>query len=365
MLQSVESVAARCGHVAPTQLLLSAGARIDSADENGNTACHASISRAHVRVLEVLLAHSPDLARANANERTALDFAFQYSSDVQMATMLVEAGAPLEHDGVPTARWCLLASGTTASVRALLKRGIAVSELRDVYEQTPLHLAAFNRTATSDVLDLLVNVCCVDLEARDLSHRTCIDTAVERYNAGALRFMIAAGANVHCSDTYDRTPLHKVVDRECTILLLAAGADVHLRDCFGRTPLLSASVGYIHDANVVRLILHAMLAVGADLNAVDNKGFTVFHLLATHWCQLALKVDDELIVAARRDIAVTRLEFVRHRAWQVCIGLQSRGLDSLQMCEILRLACGPMARFVAFHHWWKIATTVKHHKSQR
>jgi hypothetical protein len=39
--------------------------------------------------------------------------------------------------------------------------------------------------------------------------------------------------------------------------------------------------------------------------------------------------------AAHREIVKVRLDFVRHRAWQVCIGLQSRELDALQMCEIL------------------------------
>jgi hypothetical protein len=39
-------------------------------------------------------------------------------------------------------------------------------------------------------------------------------------------------------------------------------------------------------------------------------------------------------------------------------------LDALQMCEILQQACGPVAPLIAFHHWWKIATTVKHFNSR-
>jgi hypothetical protein len=75
-----------------------------------------------------------------------------------------------------------------------------------------------------------------------------------------------------------------------------------------------------------------------------------------------LIIDAEQVETARREIAKVRLDFVRNRAMEVCIGLQSLRLDALQVCEILQLACGPLARLIAFHQWWKIATTVKHFK---
>jgi hypothetical protein len=68
------------------------------------------------------------------------------------------------------------------------------------------------------------------------------------------------------------------------------------------------------------------------------------------------------IEAVRRRIAKMRLELIRDRALQVCIGLQSLRIDALQMCEILQQACfgGRLAQLIPFHIWWKIATTVKH-----
>ena len=78
-----------------------------------------------------------------------------------------------------------------------------------------------------------------------------------------------------------------------------------------------------------------------------------------------LTVDATEFDIERREIAKTRLDFVRERALQVCIGLHSRGLDALQMCEILMYACGTLASVIPFHHWWTIATTVKHFLSQR
>jgi hypothetical protein len=101
-------------------------------------------------------------------------------------------------------------------------------------------------------------------------------------------------------------------------------------------------------------ILNCFVAADADLDAMDNHGITVRQLLA-RWAI----VDVE---SARRRIAKIRLDLVRNRAMQVCIGLQSLGLDALQMCEILQHACcrGRLAQLIPFHIWWKIATTVKH-----
>ena len=135
------------------------------------------------------------------------------------------------------------------------------------------------------------------------------------------------------------------------MLLLAAGADVAARDGRGRTACLVA-------AQWRSELVDVMLAAGADLDAADDNGHTPRSRLAENLAS----VDVARVEFARRLIAKMRLDFVRHRAWQVCVGLQSRGLDALQMCEILLHACGPVAPVVAFHQWWKIATTVKHFK---
>jgi hypothetical protein len=126
----------------------------------------------------------------------------------------------------------------------------------------------------------------------------------------------------------------------------------------GRTPCCKAAFNFQRDHFYVVLpIVNVMLAADADLDAVDQDGNSARQqLLANH----RLTFDDaqaaEAVEAARREIAKVRLDFVRHRAWQVCIGLQSRSLDALQMCELLLFACGPVAPLIPFHQWWKIAT---------
>jgi ankyrin repeat protein len=338
-------------------VLLRFGARIDDTDDDGRTACHFAAIRHH-DLLASLLAHRPNLALENGRGRTSLQVSLNFG-DVRISEMLIEAGAPL--DGVDRRQLCQLAAKSTSAIQTLLRRGVVISELRDNERFTPLHFAASVKTPDS-VLRTLVNACGVDLEARNERGDTCMHLANRFGNDDALSFFIAAGANLQALDNLARTPLHSVCDEACTILLLAAGADVHARDVYGRTPSLKTALNESQrPVPVVRSIVNVMLAADADLDAVDRNGRTARQVLLA---DSQMTFDDaqpsKEVAAARRRIAKARLDFVRLRAWQVCIGLQSRGLDALQTCEILLHACGPVAPVVAFHHWWKIATTVKH-----
>jgi len=93
-----------------------------------------------------------------------------------------------------------------------------------------------------------------------------------------------------------------------------------------------------------------LLAAGANLDAVDDAGETARQELDLR----GVIIEPDHVERARRDIAKARIDFVRHRALQVCVGLQSMRLDALQLCEILQFACGPVAPLIPF------AITVKH-----
>jgi ankyrin repeat protein len=348
-------------------LLLRFGARIDDTDDDGRTACHVVSDFLATEVLALLLAQQPDLKLKCKNGLTPLDLALGFDGldhDMRMSAMLIEAGAPLD-GSVDPRRLCAVAALNTSAIRTLLRRGVVVSELRDHEGRTPLHLAVCNAVHTMPVVDMLVNECGVDLEARTLSGRTCLHIACIHSNADAIRFFVAAGANVHATAHSGRTPLHILSDEKCTILLLAAGADVHARDKFGKTPLMELAFQFDdRDTQFMRPFVNVMIAAGADLDAADHNGKTARQvLLVDSQMTFDEAAPTEEVEAARREIVKARLDFVRHRAWQVCIGLQSRGLDALQTCAILLHACGPVAPVIAFHHWWKIATIVKHFKS--
>jgi hypothetical protein len=110
------------------------------------------------------------------------------------------------------------------------------------------------------------------------------------------------------------------------MLLLAAGADVNARDESCRTAAHIAAAAAVENGFEIdaKLILNALLVEGADLDAADRNGITVRHFFANR--DDVLSAADEQV--ARRALAKVRLEFVRDRALQVCIGLRSRQLDA-------------------------------------
>jgi hypothetical protein len=305
-------------------------------------------------MLALLVTRRPNLGLKESSGSTAIQFAFAFERNERAWLLLLEAGAALDDlEGVLFARLLNFVATSTAAIRAVLGRGVVVRELRSKAGETPLHKAA---ALASDMaaLSMLVNVCGVDLEARDSNSRTCIHHAVERHKVDALRWLIDAGADVESVDKYDLTPLHRARDYSCSIVLLAAGAVGHTRCQWHRSMVHSAALAQSPEMAID--LVHALLGAGADLDTADELGETARDVLSRR----GLAVDSDRVDAARRDIAKTRLDFTRNRALQVCVGLQSLGLDALQMCEILQFACWPVAPHVRFDQWWKIATTVKH-----
>jgi ankyrin repeat protein len=361
--------AARFGNAKTVELLLNAGACIDDTDTAGRTACHNALIWEHTNLLDVLLAHRPNLAlKESVDNRSVLQIAlinqlvarFLGTGDEAIAVILrlIRAGAPL--GDIDRGYFCRLAAIDLSTMQLLMDRGVVMRDLRDHTGTTPLHIAT-RRRSDLGVLSKLLD-CGVDLEARsnDLERQSCTDIAVSECHVSALRLFLLAGAEVNDAGADDESLLHKSVMSSndalmCTILLLAAGADVAARDRFGRTACLRAA--RMQPAPLMPFV-HAMVAAGADLDAADDDGQTPRLCLA----ECGAAVDREQVEWARREIAKTRLDVVRERAMQVCIGLQSLRLDALQMCEILQQSCGPLARLIAFHQWWKIVTTVKHLK---
>jgi ankyrin repeat protein len=341
--------AAKCGQKQIVEILLRADARVNDVDKGGRTAFHAAADSGHHDVLALLLARQPNLAAFDKHGKTALCLAVSHceNDDGRCALMLLAAGAP--NAWVGRDDLCAFAATSTAAIQALIDRGVDLRELFGSNRVSPLHSAALG-TRDADVFDMLTDVCGLDLEARDDDGQTCIHFAADGGNDVALRWLVEAGADVTVAANDGSTPLHGVTDDDFAILLLAAGASAGARDNSGRTPLhLAANEP---DWRVVR----PLLANPADLDVADDDGNTARQLLARR----GVSINPNQVKAARRGIARARIDFVRERALEVCIGLQSLELDALQMCEILLFACGRVAPLIPFHVWWAIATAVKH-----
>jgi ankyrin repeat protein len=340
-------------------ILLRANARIDDADDKSMTPCHAAAESGREDVLALLLARRPNLDVTDRwLGRTPLGASVAVANNGRISAMLIEAGA-LDH----TSRddMCRLAGHSTVVIQALLNRGVVVSDLCDKDAFTPLHWAATLEQFNPAVLSMLANERGVNLDARNRNGDTCSHLAARLGRVPQLRWFIDAGAIVDIVNSRGLAPLREAcvyLHVKGTLVLLAAGANVHARSHRGESALRQVisgvDVGLSKDRAMP--IFHTLIAGGAEIDIADMDGVIPRQLMAAH----GVVIDEAEVDIARRRIAKERIDFVRSRALQVCIGLQSLRLDALQMCEILQHSCGPVAPLIPFHIWWNIATTAKH-----
>jgi ankyrin repeat protein len=350
--RSALMLAAQLGRVEIVALLLDAGARIDYVDRTRNSACHVAVNERRIEVVELLVARNANLWLRNVLGQMPITIAID-SRNEQLLMLLIDAAM---HDGTDDTRLlddsticCAAAVSTNVIQQLMYKHRIDLSAIRDINGQTPLHVAVLCDSAT-DVIDMLIEVAGVNLDARDERGYTAAIYACMYPAMGRLARFIAAGANVDLANNDGATPLHfsmNDLSEQTLLLLLAAGANVHAKNNIGCTACHSASI----------VTLPALLAFGSNFDEPDNNGVTPRQ-------RLQYVPPTEEIAMARGRVLAVRLSFVRKRAFEVCIALHLIGLDALCMCEILQRSCGAVAPFVPFHIWWQFATLVKHHHSQ-
>jgi ankyrin repeat protein len=346
----VLGLAAKLGHVEIVTLLLDAGARIDDVDDRQNTACHAAAREGHFDVVKLLVAHNANVSLRNRANETPLVSLIERNNE-SLVMMLIDAtmaaGMPLDAKEA-----CLAATVSTDVIRLLLfKYRINLSAMYDSLGRTALHRAVW-RSRGLDVLNMLIDVAGIDVDARDEIGCTAAHTACTMRDIGALARLIAAGANLELADNNGETPLHYSLydmSGQSTTMLLAAGANANAINNSGRS-VCHMAIATPHAP------LPALLAFGANLDEPVYGDVTPRQQLKT-----SLPTTEEIALARRR-VRSVQLTFVRQRAFEVCVALQSIGLDALCLCEILVHSCGQVAPVVPFHVWWQLATLVKHHK---
>lgn len=87
-----------CGGPATVELMIGAGAAIDSVNGEGNTPLHVAVIGFGPGAIRVLLRHGAKINQRNANGDTPLklvdyDSYYGYEAEVEVASMLKQAGA--------------------------------------------------------------------------------------------------------------------------------------------------------------------------------------------------------------------------------------------------------------------------------
>ncbi|MBO9492597.1 ankyrin repeat domain-containing protein [Thalassotalea sp. G20_0] len=253
--------AASHGDLASVKALLEQGADIESRDQAGRTPLFLAVMSEIPDVVNILLDAGARVNTCDRDYRTPLHEARSQA----IVKALLARGADLEAKGrrEETPLISVVSDPDSfGAVKALLDAGASVNA-RNRFGQTPLHIAR----SQAAVKELLARG--ADIEARDNDGNTPL--AVQ-YNLEELKALLVAGASVKARNNYGRTPLHEAHSHGAVKELLARGADIEARDNYQATPLLFA-VSEAYEPKVIK----ALLAAGADLEATDQFGRTPLH----------------------------------------------------------------------------------------
>lgn len=147
--------------------------------------------------------------------------------------------------------------GLDAAACALLQAGADPNApVNDGQQSRPLHMAQAATTAQA----LIAHG--ADVSARDASGRSPLHAACKLGELGVVTALIAAGADPKAKDSSKATPLHRAVD----FLAAQAGSRAGAAEAGEEGPAL--------------MIVHALAAAGADVNAYTAEGSTALHRAA-------------------------------------------------------------------------------------
>jgi ankyrin repeat protein len=321
--------------VAIVSQLLDAGVDIDAVDQLGKCACHYAIENNHVDALQLLIQRG---AKVSSGQLLKAASRAQLCDD-RVTILLLDAGASVDQlTRFDIIR--LVALPTSFGVLTRLRaRNVDLRTVRDLNGNSLCHAVVMNAECDNENLERVVRDV-IDVGGADPNdiadecrRSTALHYAAAQRNATAMRILVELGADVDQRDAFGRTALHRICDEfdknddgSCALLLVALGTNVRLIDESGE-PASFVMVQWRHVA-----ALCACIAGGDNLDQPNITGYTLRNFAIVHDCPVPSNAD---VDAARRRIAKMRLDLVRVRAAQICVGLQPLALDALQLCEVM------------------------------
>ena len=204
------------GNVDAANVLLTAGAETNIADEFGDTCLHDAVWKGCSKeVLQAIIVHGTDVNAKNKKKCTALMMA------------------------------CL--NRNVDAINALLKAG-ADPNMTDNNSDTCLHYAVkkkgyFRKDCSKLVLQAIIRAG-ADMNATNKQNKSALMMACCNRNIDVINILLNAGASPNCADADGDTCLHNAVRKHCNKetlhLLIDHGADVNATNRNDQTALLIA-----------------------------------------------------------------------------------------------------------------------------
>ena len=265
------------GELTTMKMLVKAGADVRDTDADGDTCLTLAAYDGHTDTVRYLLClPEVDLNHQDSDNYTALHVAVNEKHG-DVVQVLIGAGADIEtrNDKGGSPLHTASISGELTTVKMLVEAGADV-RATTAQRDTCLTLAAY--LGHTDTVRYLVSLPEVDLNHQDSGNCTVLHIAVQQEHADVVQVLIDAGADIEAKDDEGHSPLHLAsISGELTTVkvLVKAGADVRATDACGNTCLILAA----HHGHT-ETVRYLVSLPEVDLNHQDSWNCTVLHCAA-------------------------------------------------------------------------------------
>jgi len=199
------------------------------------------------------------------------------ANDAEGLIVLLEAGAAIDESDLMlgTPLHVAVAQGSMPLARILISHGADLEAPSEDRGARAIHMAA--NFGDVEMLNLLLDSG-ADIEARDQTGQTPLLIAVATNQLEAVKFLLDRGADIEAREPgKGRTPL-MLASRfgfpEIAMALVANGADVNAVDDAGRPPLTVAATAASYVNVGDGSLIEYLVTNGADLHMKDSAGYT-------------------------------------------------------------------------------------------
>ena len=252
------------GRVNAVQFLLKHGAHVNASDRRLQTPLHYAAEFGYIEVARILLEYGADVSLQNESGQVPLH-------------LVSNRDAYYERDE----------SNRLFLAQLLLARSCADVNTQDVFGNTPLHCASYNRwpNISQLLLDHGANPHAVNFRGHNPLHEMSfeMDVVDPQEVCGVTQLLLEQGVDVNVLDKNHETPLHIssfLGLLENTRLLLDRGAKADAEDVHGQTPLHHVSQTQRSNENTAN-IAQLLLKIGIDVNARNRHMATPLHLASS------------------------------------------------------------------------------------